>query len=64
MLHELIDFILHINDHLATLVQEYGLAVYGILFLIGSMLFVFSFGLNAVTELYVKQRLIKRFQGK
>ncbi|MFM9055252.1 MAG: DedA family protein [Bacteroidota bacterium] len=34
MLHELIDFILHINDHLAALVQEYGLAVYGILFLI------------------------------
>jgi len=27
-------------------------------------LFVFSFGLNAVTELFVKQRLIKRFQGK
>jgi phosphate transport system permease protein len=37
---------------------------YGILFLLGSMLFVFSFGLNAVTELYVKQRFIKRFQGK
>ena len=34
MLHELLDFILHINDHLAALVQEYGLAVYGILFLI------------------------------
>lgn len=37
---------------------------YGILFLLGTMLFVFSFGLNAVTELYVKQRLIKRFQGQ
>ncbi len=37
---------------------------YGILFLLGTLLFVFSFGLNAVTELYVKQRLIKRFQGK
>jgi len=37
---------------------------YGILFFIGTLLFVFSFGLNAVTELFVKQRLIKRFQGK
>jgi membrane-associated protein len=34
MLHQLLDFILHINDHLATMVQEYGVAVYGILFLI------------------------------
>jgi membrane-associated protein len=34
MLHELLDFILHINDHLAAMVQEYGVAVYGILFLI------------------------------
>jgi len=25
---------------------------------------VFSFGLNAITELYVKTRFIKRFQGK
>jgi phosphate transport system permease protein len=53
----------------ATIGSEMGEVVwgsehYGILFLIGSMLFVFSFGLNAVTELYVKQRLIKRFQGK
>lgn len=53
----------------ATIGSEMGEVVwgsehYGILFLIGSMLFVFSFGLNAITELYVKQRLIKRFQGK
>jgi len=34
MLHDLLDFILHINDHLANMVQEYGLLVYGILFLI------------------------------
>ena len=34
MLHDLLDFILHINDHLAAMVQEYGYAVYGILFLI------------------------------
>jgi len=37
---------------------------YGILFLLGTLLFVFSFALNAITELFVKQRLIKRFQGK
>jgi phosphate transport system permease protein len=53
----------------ATIGSEMGEVVwgsehYGILFLIGSMLFVFSFALNAITELYVKQRLIKRFQGK
>lgn len=53
----------------ATIGSEMGEVVwgsehYGILFLIGSLLFVFSFGLNAITELYVKQRLIKRFQGK
>lgn len=34
MIHQFLDFILHINDHLAAMVQEYGLAVYGILFLI------------------------------
>lgn len=34
MLHDLLDFILHINDHLSAMVQEYGIAVYGILFLI------------------------------
>jgi len=34
MLYELFDFILHINDHLYSMVQEYGTAVYIILFLI------------------------------
>lgn len=53
----------------ATIGSEMGEVVwgsehYGILFLLGSMLFLFSFGLNAVTELYVKSRLIKKFQGK
>ncbi len=28
------------------------------------VLFIFSFGLNAITELYVKKRLIKKFQGQ
>lgn len=34
MLHQFLDFILHINDHLASMVSEYGLFVYAILFLI------------------------------
>ena len=36
---------------------------YGVLFLIGSFLFIFTFTLNAVAEFYVKGRLVKRFQG-
>jgi phosphate transport system permease protein len=37
---------------------------YSVLFLIGSMLFVFTFSLNALAEFYVKGKLVKRFQGK
>jgi phosphate transport system permease protein len=37
---------------------------YGVLFLIGSFLFVFTFTLNAVAEFIVKKALIKKFQGK
>jgi len=53
----------------ATIGSEMGEVVwgsehYGILFFMGVLLFVFSFGLNAVTELYVKKRLIKKFQGQ
>ncbi|CAN5582095.1 DedA family protein [soil metagenome] len=33
-MRDLIDFILHINDHLAVMVSDYGVMVYGILFLI------------------------------
>lgn len=36
---------------------------YNILFLIGSILFIFTFALNAVAEMFVRQRLMKRFQG-
>jgi phosphate transport system permease protein len=36
---------------------------YNILYLIGSILFVFTFTLNAVAELLVRQRLLKRFSG-
>lgn len=52
----------------ATIGSEMGEVVwgsehYGVLFLLGSFLFVVSFTLNSITELYVKKRLIKKFQG-
>jgi phosphate transport system permease protein len=37
---------------------------YSILFLIGSILFIFSFALNAIAEFYLKNKLIRRIQGK
>lgn len=37
---------------------------YSVLFLIGSLLFVFTFSLNALAEFYIKGKLVKRFQGK
>ena len=37
---------------------------YNVLFLIGSMLFIFTFALNAFAEFYVKGHLLKRIQGK
>lgn len=36
---------------------------YNVLFLIGSILFIFTFTLNAVAEFYVRQRLLKKFRG-
>jgi phosphate transport system permease protein len=52
----------------ATIGSEMGEVVwgsthYGVLFLLGVLLFIVSFSLNAITELYVKKRLIKKFQG-
>ena len=37
---------------------------YSVLFFIGSLLFIFSFALNAIAEFYIKGRLLKKFQGK
>ena len=37
---------------------------YNVLFLIGSLLFIFTFILNAIAEFYVKGKLMKRIQGK
>ncbi|MDP4193056.1 MAG: phosphate ABC transporter permease subunit PstC [Bacteroidota bacterium] len=36
---------------------------YNVLFLIGSILFIFTFVLNAVAEFWVRNRLIKKFRG-
>jgi len=37
---------------------------YGILFLIGSMLFIFNFSINALAEFYVKGKLVRKIQGR
>jgi phosphate transport system permease protein len=37
---------------------------YSVLFLIGTLLFIFTFALNATAEFYVKGRLMTRLQGK
>ncbi len=37
---------------------------YGVLFLIGSSLFVVTFALNATAEFYIRKKLMKKFQGK
>jgi membrane-associated protein len=34
IIHQILDFVLHINQHLETLIADYGTLVYGILFLI------------------------------
>ncbi len=36
---------------------------YNVLFLLGSILFIFTFALNAVAEVFIRQRLLKRFRG-
>jgi len=37
---------------------------YSVLFLIGSLLFIFTFALNAIAEFYFKNKVIRRIQGK
>jgi phosphate transport system permease protein len=36
---------------------------YNVLFLLGAILFAFTFSLNAVAEVFIRQRLLKRFRG-
>jgi len=37
---------------------------YGVLFLIGAVLFIITFSLNALAEFYVRKKLMKKFQGQ
>mgnify|MGYP003586568535 CR=1 FL=1 len=37
---------------------------YNVLFLIGSLLFIFTFAINAIAEFWVKGKLMKKIQGK
>ena len=37
---------------------------YNVLFLIGSLLFIFTFALNALAEFYFKNMVIRRYQSK
>ncbi len=41
----------------------WGSTHYNVLFFLGVLLFVVSFGINLLTEVYVRQRLAKKFQG-
>jgi len=37
---------------------------YSVLFLIGSLLFIFTFALNAISEFYIKNLVIRKYQSK
>ena len=37
---------------------------YTVLFFLGAVLFVFTFALNALAEIWIRERLLKRFQGE
>lgn len=41
----------------------FGETHYNVLFLIGSVLFLFTFTLNAIAEIFIRQRLMKKFKG-
>lgn len=41
----------------------FGETHYHVLFLIGAILFLFTFTLNAIAEIFVRQRLMKKFSG-
>jgi phosphate transport system permease protein len=36
---------------------------YNVLFLLGAVLFIFTFTLNGIAEVFIRQRLLKRFKG-
>lgn len=41
----------------------FGETHYNVLFAIGSILFLFTFTLNAIAEIFIRQRLMKKFKG-
>jgi phosphate transport system permease protein len=62
------DFVEPVRTMSATIGAEmaevvFGDAHYNVLFFIGAVLFVFSFSLNAITEFFVRDRMMKRFRG-
>lgn len=62
------NFFESVRTFAATIGAEMGEVVYGsphyqVLFLLGVLLFIFSFLINLVTEFYIKARLVKRFRG-
>jgi len=62
------NFFQGVRTFAATIGAEMGEVVggsphYQVLFVLGVILFVFSFTINFITEFFVKQRLIKRFRG-
>ncbi len=62
------DFFQPVRTFAATIGAEMGEVVggsphYQLLFLLGVILFIFSFFINLVTEFYVKAKLIKKFRG-
>ena len=63
-----LDFFEPVRTMSATIGAEMAEVVFGdthynVLFLLGSVLFLFTFSLNAVAEIFIRQRLLKRFRG-
>jgi phosphate transport system permease protein len=63
-----LDFFQPVRTMSATIGAEMAEVVFGdthynVLFFIGSILFIFTFALNAVAEFYVRNKLQKRFRG-
>jgi phosphate transport system permease protein len=63
-----LNFIEPVRTMSATIGAEMAEVVFGethyhVLFLIGAILFLFTFTLNAVAEVFIRQRLLKRFRG-
>jgi phosphate transport system permease protein len=63
-----LDFLEPVRTMSATIGAEMAEVVFGdthynVLFLLGAILFVFTFTLNGIAEIFIRQRLMKRFKG-